>query len=115
VAIKFNHKNDILSLKDKYPKLFEAYTSTKIEWEKDFAENNLKCTLITGSGKDEKLVLATKILIESKSIPVRFIEDAAGALTIEVNGKIVYTIKPMGRISQSFLDAFTDSIIKEHL
>jgi len=115
VAIKFNHTREILAIRDGFPKYYEAYTSAKIEWEDGFAKNDFRNAHTAGTGKDEKLVLSTKILIESKSIPVTFIENAEGALDIKVNKDIVYTIKPRGRISQSLLFAFTSSIIKEQL
>jgi hypothetical protein len=115
VAIKFNHKREILAIRDGFPKYYKAYASAKIEWEGDFAENDFRSAYTTGKGKDEKLVLSTKILVESKSIPITFIEDAEGALTIKINEEKVYTIKPRGRISQSLLTAFTSSIIKEQL
>ena len=108
MAIKFNHTREILAIRDGFPKYYEAYTYTKIQWENDF-----RSAYTTGKGKDEKLVLSTKILIESKSIPVIFTENAEGALDIKINREMVYTIKPKGRISQSLLDAFTRSIIKE--
>jgi len=113
VAIKFNHTREILAIRDGFPKYYEAYTYTKIQWEDDFAKNDFRSAYTTGKGKDEKLVLSTKILIESKGIPITFIEDAEGALDISVNREMVYTIKPKGRISQSLLDAFSRSIIKE--
>jgi hypothetical protein len=113
VAIKFNHKKEILAIRDGFPKYYKAYTYTKIEWEKDFAENDFRSARVAGTGKDEKLVLSTKIMVDSKSIPVTFIENAEGALDIKVNRETVYTIKPRGRISQSLLVAFTRSIIKE--
>jgi hypothetical protein len=113
VAIKFNHKREILAIRDGFPKYYKAYTSTKIEWEDDFAKNDFRSAYTTGTGKDEKLVLSTKILVRSKSIPVTFIENAEGALIIKINKETVYTIKPRGRISQSLLFAFTRSIIKE--
>jgi hypothetical protein len=115
VAIKFNHKREILALRNGFPKYYEAYTSTKVEWEKDFAENDFRNAYIAGTGKDEKLILATKIVVKSKGIPVTFIENVAGELAIEVNRKTVYTIKPRGRISQGLIEAFTLSIIKEHV
>jgi hypothetical protein len=113
VANKFNHMGEILALKEGFPKYFEAYTSIKIQWGDDFAENNFRNTHTTGKGKDEKLELSTKILIESKDIPVTFIENAEGALDIKVYKKTIYTIKPRGRISQDLLFAFTRAIIKE--
>ena len=112
MGIKFNHKREILALKEGFPKYFRKYVSTKVEWEKDFAENNFRDAYISGKGKDEKLVLSTEILIDSKGLPVKFVEDMAGELTIEINGKTVYTIKPSGRISQGLLKAFTKSIIE---
>jgi hypothetical protein len=99
VAIKFNHTREILAIRDGFPKYYEVYTYTKIQREDDFAENDFRSAYTTGKGKDEKLVLSTKILIESKSIPVTFIENAEGALDIKVNRETVYTIKPRGRIS----------------
>jgi len=114
VAIKFNHKREILALRDGFPKYYEAYTSIKIKWDKDFAEYNWSA-YTTGTGKNEKLILSTKISSESKGILITFIENAEGALTIEVNKKAVYTIGPRGRISQRLLDAFTKFIIKENL
>jgi hypothetical protein len=113
VAIKFNHKKEILAIRDGFPKYYGAHTSTKIEWEDDFAENDFRGAYATGAGKDEKLVLSTKIIVDSKIIPVTFIENAEGALDIKVNRETVYTIKPRGRISQSLLFAFTRFIIKE--
>jgi len=41
VAIKFNHKREILAIRDGFPKYYEAYTYTKIQWEDDFTENDL--------------------------------------------------------------------------
>jgi len=106
-------KYTVLTLFPEITEYYEVYTYTKIQWENDFAENDFRSAYTTGKGKDEKLVLSTKILIESKSIPVTFIENAEGALDIKVSRETVYTIKPRGRISQSLLDAFTRSIIKE--
>ena len=115
MAIKFLHKDKILALRDGFPKYFKKYTSLKVEWEKDFAENIFRREYTTGTGKTEKLILPTKIYIDSKGIPVSFIENAEGELTIEVNKKMVYTIKSKGGISQTLIDAFTKSIIKEYV
>jgi len=114
MAIKFNHRREILTFRDEFPKYLEEYTSIKIKWESNFAENDFRDAYIFGKGKNEKLVLSTKIIIGSKILPVTFKEDAAGELTIEVKGNIIYTIKPSGLISQGLLDAFTLSI-KEYL
>ncbi|GBU28800.1 hypothetical protein R84B8_02362 [Treponema sp. R8-4-B8] len=113
MAIKFNHTREILAIRDGFPKYYEAHTSTKVQWEVDFAENDFRSAYTKDKGRDEKLVLSTKILIESKSIPVTFIENAEGALEIKVNRETVYIIKPRGRISQSLIIAFTRSIIRE--
>jgi len=115
VAIEFNHKREILAIKEGFPKYYEAHTSVKIQWEDDFVENNFRNAHTTGKGKDEKVELSTKILVESKGIPIAFIENAEGALDIKINKKTVYTIKPRGRISQKLLFAFTCAIIKEQL
>ena len=112
MAIKFNHKREILAIRDGFPKYYEAYVSTKIRWEDDFAKNDFKNAYTTGKGKDEKLVLSTKIMVKTKDIPVTFIENAEGALDIKVNRETIYTVKPRGRISQNLLFAFTNSIIK---
>jgi len=112
MPIKFNHKGEILALRDGFSKYFEAYTSIKIEWEKNFAENDFRDAYISGKGKNEKLVLSTEIFIGPKSLHVKFVEDTEGSLAIEIEGKTVYTIKPSGRISQSLLKAFTHSIIE---
>jgi len=102
MAIKFNHKREILALRDGFPKYMEAYTSIKVNWGSGFAENDFRDAYISGKGKNEKLVLSTKILVDAKSLPVTFKEDTEGELTIEINGKMVYTIKPSGRISQGY-------------
>jgi hypothetical protein len=114
MAIKFNHRREILAIRDGFPKYLEAYTSIKVKWESGFAENDFRDAYIYGKGKNERLVLSTKILVGSKSLPVTFKEDAVGELTIEINGNMIYTIKPSGRISQGLLAAFTLSI-KEYL
>ena len=110
MAIKFNHKREILALGNGFPKYYEAYTSIKIYWQIDFRH-----AYAAGKGKGEKLILPTKIFSNSKSVSVTFIENTEGTLTIEVNKNPVYTIKQWGRISQSLLEAFTLSIIKEEL
>jgi hypothetical protein len=110
MAIKFNHQEVILALRDGFSKYFEAYMSIKVEWGKNFAENDFRDSYISGKGKNEKLVLLTEIIIGTKSLPVKFAEDRAGSLTIEVSGKPIYTIKPRGRISQDLVIAFTNSI-----
>jgi len=118
VAIEFNHKREILAIIEGFPKYYEAHVSSKIEWENDFAENDFRNACTTGKEKDDKLILSTKILFESKRIPVTFKENAEGALDIIVNRETVYTIKPRGRISKKLLFAFTNSvisIIKEQL
>jgi hypothetical protein len=112
MAIKFNHRREILALRDGIPKYLEAYTPIKVKWESDFAENDFRDAYISGKGKNERLVLSTEILAGSKSLPVTFNEDAAGELTVEINGAKIYTIKPSGRISKGLLKAFTQSIIK---
>jgi hypothetical protein len=112
MGIKFNHKREILALKEGFPRYFRRYVSTKVEWGKDFAENNFRDAYISGKEKNEKLVLSTEIIIDTKSLPIKFVEDMAGELTIEINGKTVYTIKPGGRISQGLLRAFTKAIIE---
>ena len=112
MAIKFNHQKEILVLRDEFPKYFWKYTSTKIEWGKGFAENDFRDAYISGTEKDEKLVLSTEILIGTKRLPVTFIEDIAGALSIEINRKVIYTVKSKGGISQGLLEAFTHSIIE---
>ncbi|MDR2952866.1 MAG: hypothetical protein LBU82_06465 [Treponema sp.] len=112
MAIKFNHKALILMLRDEFPKYLEK-SSVKIEWGKGFAKNDFRDSFISGKGNDEKLVLLTEIIINAKNLPVSFIEDKTGALTIEINGKTVFTVKPKGRISQNLLKAFTNSITGE--
>jgi len=112
VAIEFNHKREILAIREGFPRYYMAKTLVKVEWGADFAENAFRSASISGTGKSEKLVLSTKLQIDTKDIPVTFIENAEGALTIEVNKKMVYTIKPKGRISQKLLEAFTCSIIR---
>jgi len=89
-----------------------AKTHIKVEWGVDFAEDVFKGTRISGTGKSEKLILSTKLQVGTKDIPITFIENADGALTIENNSETVYTIKPKGRISQKLLEAFTCSIIR---
>jgi len=111
VANEFIHKREILAIKEGFPKYFNAKTALKIAWDNDFAENDFRSAYTTGKGKDEKLVLSTKIIVESKEIPITFIENAEGALDIKVNKKTVYTIVPRGRINQKLLFGFTYSII----
>jgi hypothetical protein len=114
MAIKFNHKGEILALRDGFPKYCEAHNiGAKIEWGKGFAENAFRDAYALGMRDNEKLFLLTEIIIGTKSIPITFIENATGALTIEVNGKTIYTIKPKGRVSQSLIIAFTNSIAEE--
>ena len=112
MAIKFNHRREILALRDGIPKYLEAYTPIKVKWESSFAEYDFRDAYISGKGKNEKLVLSTKIFVGLKNLPVIFKEDIAGELTIEINGVTIYTIKPSGRISKGLVKAFTQSIIK---
>jgi len=112
MAIKFNHKREILALRDGIPEYLERHTSIKVKWESGFAENDFRDAYILGKEKNERLVLSTKILVGSKSLPVTFKEDVTGELTIEIDGATICTIKPSGRISKGLIKAFTQSIIK---
>lgn len=58
--------------------------------------------------------MQTKLFVESKSIPIAFIENVEGVLTIEVNEKIIYTVKPKEGMSMDLLDALSLAITKEY-
>jgi hypothetical protein len=109
-----NHKRTILVLRDEYPKYYEANRPEKVTWGSDFAKYDFRDARKSGIGANEEFVLSTEIIIDSKSIPVTFKENIEGELTIEVDGKAIYTVKRSGHMSQGLLDAFTLSI-KEHL
>jgi len=55
----------------------------------------------------------TEILDGLNSIPVKFTENALGELTIEVNGKAIYTMKRDELICKDLLRAFAHSIKEE--
>jgi len=114
MAIKFTHKEGILALKKWFPKYYGKYTTAKVKWDADFAKNDFENAFISGKGKNEKLTLQTKLSVESKSIPIVFIENAEGVLTIEVNGKIIYTVKSKEGISNNLLDALSLAVTKEY-
>ena len=114
MAIKFNHKEEILALKKWFPMYYGKYTTAKVKWDADFAKNDFGKVNISGKGKDEKLTLQTKLFVESKSIPIVFIENAEGVLTIEVNGEIIYTVKSKEQMSKALLDALSLAVTKEY-
>ena len=58
--------------------------------------------------------MQTKLFVESKGMPIAFIENAEGVLTIEVNGKIIYTVKPKEGMSIALLDALSLAVTKEY-
>jgi len=110
MPIKFNHKREILALRDGFPKLFSVRSEISIRWGDSFAENDFRDAYKSGEKKNEKLVLQTEILDGPNGIPVTFTENASGELTIEVSGKAIYTMKRNERISEGLLEAFAQSI-----
>jgi len=82
MAIKFNHQNAILVLRDEFPKFFTAHSNIEIRWGDSFAEKGFRKAYILGEKKNEIKVLQTEILDGPDSIPVKFTEDASGELTI---------------------------------
>jgi hypothetical protein len=81
MAIKFNHKEEILALKKWFPKFLKKYTTAKVMWDTDFAKSDFGNVFIYGKGEDEELILPTCLYVESKTIPIVFTENAVGELT----------------------------------
>jgi hypothetical protein len=113
MAIKFNHQNAILVLRDEFSKFFTAHSNIRIRWGDSFVENGFRKAYILGEKKNEIKVLQTEILDGLNSIPVKFTENALGELTIEVNGKAIYTMKRDELICKDLLRAFAHSIKEE--
>jgi len=61
MGIKFNHKREILALKEGFPKYFRKYVSAEVEWEKDFAENNFRDAYISDKGKSKNWYYQQKL------------------------------------------------------
>ena len=110
MAIKFNHQNAILVLRDEFPKFFMAHSNIGIRWGDSFTKNDFKKAYNLGEKKNEIKVLETEILDGPYSIPVTFTENASGELTIEVNRKAIYTMKRDEQICKDLLKAFAYSL-----
>ena len=108
MAISFNHKDIILSLKKNFIPHFKKYTPIEASW--TFPDDNFGSTHISGSKKNENLILSTTFMIKSKEIPIKFIEDDEGTLTIMVAKKPVYVMKPKERMSQKLIITLAKSI-----
>jgi hypothetical protein len=110
MAIKFNHQNTILALRDGFPEYFLKHRPIDVIWERDFAENAFKTAYSTGKRENEVLILPTTILIGTKILSVTFKENASGELTIEIEGKAIYTMKRDEQIGEHLLKAIAYSI-----
>ena len=110
MAIKFNHQNAILVLRDEFPKFFTARSLIRVRWGDSFVKIGFRKAYIIGEKKNEIKVLQTEILDGYDSIPVKFTENASGELTIEVDGKAIYTMKWDELISKDLIKAFAHSI-----
>jgi len=110
MAIKFNHQNSILVLRDEFLKLFTAHSNIRVAWEDSFVKNGFRKAYILGEKEKEAKVLQTEILDGPNSIPVIFTENASGELTIEVNGKAIYTMKRDESVGKELLRAFAYSV-----
>jgi hypothetical protein len=110
MAIKFNHQNSILVLRDEFLKLFTARSNIILRWGESFAKKGFRKAYILGEKEKEVKVLQTEILDGSNSIPVTFTESASGELTIEVNGKAIYTMKRDEPVGKDLLRAFAHSV-----
>jgi len=113
MAIKFNHQMEILALRDGFPKYFLKHKPIDIIWERDFAESAFKAAYASGKRKNEVLILPTTLLVGTIILSVTFKENASGELTIEIEGKAIYTMKRDEEISEHLLKTFAYSIIEE--
>jgi hypothetical protein len=109
MPIDFYHTKEILALREGFPKFFSARSEISVRWGDSFAENEFRDAYRSGENENEKFVLQTEILDGTNSIPVTFIE-ISDELTIEVNGKAIYTMEKKGRITEGFLEAFAQAI-----
>jgi len=110
MAIKFNHQNAILMLRDEFPKFFTARSHISVRWGDNFVKNGFREAYILREKKNEIKVFETEILDGINSIPVKFMENISCELTIEVAGKAIYTMKQDELIGKDLLKAFAHSI-----
>ena len=99
-------------LRDGFPEYFRKHKPIKVFWETDFAENAFKTAYSTGKRENEVLILPTAIVVATKILPVIFKENASGELTIEIEGKAIYTMKRDEEIHDHLLKTIAYSILE---
>jgi len=112
MANGFNHKDLINTLQKNFIKLFKKYISPSLQdsisWV--FPDEDFEHAYASGSGHDQVINKRTVFAIASRKIHVDFIEDYMGNLTIMVDNRIVYVVKPMEGVSKDLLKALANSI-----
>jgi len=112
MANGFYHKDIIHSLRDNFVKWvnkkLDPDLGSIIRWE--FPDKPFENSTVSGEGSKEIKVIYTKFLIKGLEIPINFMEDYEGNLTIMVNNKFSYLVKPKEGISSGLLKSLAKSI-----
>jgi len=113
MANGFYHKDIIHSLHDNFVKwvstrLDHDLINTSIRWE--FPDKPFEHSAVYNEGSKEIKAIYTKFIIKGLEIPINFMEDYKGNLTIMVNNKFSYLVKPEEGISPGLLKSLAKSI-----
>jgi hypothetical protein len=112
VSNGFYHKDIILSLRKHFVKEFVRYVApvlqNSISWE--FPDLDFSHAYTSGLGDKQVKIINTEFIIGKKKVPIDFIEDYQGNLTVVVNSKSVYLLKPMEGLSTDFIKTLAKSI-----
>jgi hypothetical protein len=112
MANGFLHKEIILSLHKHFVKEFikhvDPVLQKGISW--NFPDISFSHAYTSGLGDKQVKIINTDFIVGKKKIPIDFIEDYKGNLTVVVNGKSVYLLKPMEGLSTGFIKTLAVSI-----
>jgi len=114
MGVNFNHKKIIFSLKNDFPEFLTNKLREKNPLIKEIIVNQISTPCRTGSGDNEKLWDKNNLLVGKKRFPLTFMEDASGNLDIYIGKKLVYSVKPRGRLTSKLINTLSH-FIKESL
>jgi len=108
----FYHKDLIDTLGKNFVKEFNKYISTSLQksvsWK--FPDRDFEHAYTSGLGPTQVKVIDTEFVIERRRIPISFMEDFKGNLTVMVNHSSIYVVKPMEGVSKNLLKALANAI-----
>ena len=87
------------------------HSSVRVIWK--FPDTALEHAQVFTRGDKEFKVIKTEFIVDKKKILVDFVENDNGTLDIIVNGKSIFLVKLMERISVELLKVFAESIKDE--